>query len=231
MISKQRNGVLNKMLATNMKNIKHKTNFNRKEYREDYLKSPEWKALRNTILFSKPDCQCCEKVAAHDVHHLVYRNWVDVKISDLMPVCRSCHDYIHLAIKDGFISQKPEDIDRIRDTTKNILANEHFKEFLKWVKGKHHLSKEELLVVNQDRFTNFAIRRISGVVKKIVRYDNIEEMKFTGRQILAIRKILATVKWREKQKTLKRGPSFKVRHLPKDSLAEFRQIKKDQKKR
>jgi hypothetical protein len=214
-----------------MKIIHHKTNFNRTEYREDYLKSSEWKGLRNTILFSKPDCQCCEKTTACDVHHLVYRNWVDVKISDLMPVCRSCHDYIHLAIKDGFISQKPEQIDRIREATKNILNNERFKDFLIWVKDKHYLSKEELLVIEYDRFTTFAIRRISGLMKKNVRYDNIGEMKFTGRQILEIRKILKTVEWRAKQKALKRGPSFKARHLPQDARSELHQIRKSRKKR
>jgi hypothetical protein len=211
------------------KNI-HKTNFTRKEYREDYLKSPEWAKLRNTILFSKPDCQCCESVQAQDVHHLVYRNWVDVTIADLMPVCRKCHDYIHIAIKDGFIKQIPEQLEHIRVATKTIWANEELKDFLKWAREKHRLSKEELKIIDEDRFTHFAIKRISGLLKKSVQYHNIKEMKFTGRQILQIRKILATTKWRARQKNLKKGTPFKRKHSPEDARAEFRGERKARRK-
>ncbi len=213
-----------------MKKIIHKTNFTRKEYREDYLKSPEWASLRNTILFPKPDCQCCKKVPAQDVHHLVYRNWVDVTIVDLMPVCRKCHDYIHVAIKDGFIKQIPEQLEQIRLDTQTIWDNEALKTFLKWTKEKHFLSKEEIQIIDEDRFTHFAIKRISGLVKKSVQYHNIEEMKFTGRQILQIRKILVTTKWRAKQKTLKKGTPFKRKHSPEDAMAEFRGKRKASKK-
>lgn len=212
-----------------MKKITHKTSFTRKDYREDYLKSPEWENLRSIILFSKPNCQCCNNVLAKDVHHLVYRNWVDVKVSDLMPVCRNCHKYIHQAIKDGFIKQNPEKLEEIRIETQTILENEKFKTFLKWAKTKHFLSKEELQIIDEDRFTNFSIKRISGLMKKTLHYHSLAEMKFTGRQILQIRKILKTAVWRAKQKTLKKGPLFKKKHSPKDSRSEYRQTQKDSK--
>lgn len=183
-----------------------KVKYTRNEYRKEYLNSDEWKNLRDQVIASKPNCQCCHKFLAHDVHHLVYRNLVDVKVSDILPVCRSCHNLIHRAINDGFISQREDQVDAIREQTINILNNQEYKNFCLWAKQKHFLQEEELKLLHDDRVTSWAIRRISGLVKRKLDYDTVKEVKFTGRQIIKIRKILETSLWRRNHsKKLRKG--------------------------
>lgn len=169
---------------------------NKKEYR-DYLDSLHWKNLRATILGGKPSCQVCQEKEAKDVHHMVYRNIVDIKVTDLLPVCRDCHKIIHQAIRDNYISQRPEKIDKIREKTLGILSDEKYAKYHKWLGDKHFLDKGLIDdIVGTQHKTTFLIRRISGILKKHVWFDNLHEFKFTGRQIEKIRRILDLVKKR-----------------------------------
>lgn len=177
--------------------MKHKVKYTRKEYREEYLKSDEWKNLRQTILGSNPDCQCCGK-SASDVHHLVYRNIVDIKISDLIPVCRKCHDFIHLAINDNWISQNPKDLMEIKEKTLKINFDEDYTKHRDWLNSKHFLSEEEKDTIKN--LQGFIMQKISSLVKRNVWYDKLDSMKFTGRQILEIRKIIQMGLYRRKEK-------------------------------
>lgn len=43
-------------------------------------------------------CQRCGRSTARHVHHLTYNNLGHEPLSDLMPVCGSCHQAIHLAV-------------------------------------------------------------------------------------------------------------------------------------
>jgi hypothetical protein len=185
----------------------HKVKYNRQEYREEYLKSDEWKSLRNIVMNSKPLCQCCSKTAS-DVHHLVYRNLVDIKITDLLPVCRSCHDEIHKAIDCQYISQDPKDINSIRNKTLGILIDEKYKKYREWYNKKHHLSNEEIKIISE--LQSFVIKKISALVKKNIWYNNLPEIKFTGSQILKIRKIIKMALYRISNKidVAKKGTGF-----------------------
>lgn len=70
---------------------------------DDYLNSDHWKKLRLRILDRDGrKCVICPKDAEH-VHHINYRNWVDVLDTDLISVCGECHTKIHIAIDNGFI--------------------------------------------------------------------------------------------------------------------------------
>jgi hypothetical protein len=173
--------------------MENKVKYTRTEYRSEYLQSEDWKRLRNQILATAPDCQCCGK-SANDVHHMVYRNLVDVKVTDLLPVCRTCHDYIHDAIRDGWISQEPKDIEQIRKTTLNILNDTDYEVYAKWLSEKHILSEEEQKKITKAQ--GYVLQKISGLVKRNVWYDKLSHMKFTGRQIVQIRKIINISEWR-----------------------------------
>ena len=175
----------------------HKVKYTRKEYREEYLQSEEWKTLRKTIMDAGPNCQCCDQKAT-DVHHLVYRNIVDIKITDLLPVCRKCHDLIHQAIRDGWISQEIKDLENIKQKTLNIKNDEHYKEYAKWLSSKHVLDKEDRDAILY--LQGFVIQKISALVRKNVWHDKLEEMRFTGRQILSIKKIIQVAKFRREHK-------------------------------
>jgi hypothetical protein len=175
-----------------------KVKYNRHEYREEYLKSNEWKTLRELVLKIDCNCQCCRSRKANDVHHLVYRNIVDITIGDLIPVCRSCHEYIHQAIDDGWISQDSKRFNEIKNLTLNILDDEDYKLHRTWLTSKHHLSLKEIKDIKT--LHGFIIRKISGMVKRKLWYDDLNDYKFTGRQILNIRNIIILAKQRKNRK-------------------------------
>lgn len=70
-------------------------------YRFSYLKSDHWDLLRLRKLASvDTKCKLClERSLSNDVHHLNYRNLFDVKLNDLVVLCRSCHNSVHEIIK------------------------------------------------------------------------------------------------------------------------------------
>jgi hypothetical protein len=192
----------------------HKVKYTQKEYREEYLRSEEWKNLRNTILSSKPNCQCCENKAT-DVHHMVYRNIVDIKVSDLLPVCRTCHDFIHTAIKDNWIpTSLKHSVEEIRKITVGIRKDEDYARHREWLNSKHFLSKEEIEEIKS--LQRFVIQKISSIKRKNVWYDQLEGMKFTGRQIIKIRNICKFARSRRdhrKPPKYKRFNKFEKRYI------------------
>lgn len=66
-------------------------------YRNTYLKSDDWKNLRDAKLaLSDGRCTLCRKLCESlDVHHLQYKRIYDVKVWDLRVVCRDCHEKTH----------------------------------------------------------------------------------------------------------------------------------------
>lgn len=66
-------------------------------YRHVYLKSEHWANLRLEKLASvDAKCERCgERDLSNDVHHVNYRNLYDVELSDLLCLCRKCHDLTH----------------------------------------------------------------------------------------------------------------------------------------
>lgn len=70
-------------------------------YRNTYLKSDDWKTLRNAKLAKRRGkCQLCGHVSfSNDVHHVVYRRIWDVRLNDLRVLCRECHDWVHAILE------------------------------------------------------------------------------------------------------------------------------------
>lgn len=68
-----------------------------KLFKADYLKSAKWDTLRKAIL--KRDsytCQGCHSTSVSlEVHHISYIRLGSELPSDLISVCRSCHQAIH----------------------------------------------------------------------------------------------------------------------------------------
>lgn len=67
----------------------------KENYWNVYLRSDHWKHLRWNKLILTPKCEKCESDIHLDVHHLVYKNLYDVDVSDLMTLCRKCHNGLH----------------------------------------------------------------------------------------------------------------------------------------
>ena len=62
-----------------------------------YLLTPEWQALRKAVL--KRDIYTCQSCGTYDVplevHHLHYRTFKAENLSDLVSLCRDCHQAVH----------------------------------------------------------------------------------------------------------------------------------------
>jgi 5-methylcytosine-specific restriction endonuclease McrA len=67
----------------------------RRYYREEYLKSEHWAELKAAKLVVNSSCERCVSPQNLDVHHLRYRSLYDVLLTDLMTLCRRCHDQEH----------------------------------------------------------------------------------------------------------------------------------------
>lgn len=68
-----------------------------------YLESDHWKALRlRKIKESGRICRACRRTKNIVVHHMLYRpNLEDAKLSDLLVLCRDCHDSFHRYLRTG----------------------------------------------------------------------------------------------------------------------------------
>lgn len=64
----------------------------------EYLKSATWQDIRKQILErDNYTCKCGN--TAQDVHHKHYKRWGNEKLSDLISLCRTCHESLHQAKK------------------------------------------------------------------------------------------------------------------------------------
>ena len=89
------------------------------EYRE-YLLTPEWYARRGYVMMrDEGECGMCG-APARDVHHLTYARIFREFPSDLMALCRACHDEIH---KDDDPSER-SGVFVSRERAKDSLPNE-----------------------------------------------------------------------------------------------------------
>lgn len=69
---------------------------NREEYREVYLKSDHWRAVRKRALERACGrCQVCNAASKLDVHHRTYERLGKEEDGDLTVLCRDCHDLFH----------------------------------------------------------------------------------------------------------------------------------------
>ncbi|GAB2999623.1 hypothetical protein GCM10010960_01830 [Arenimonas maotaiensis] len=63
---------------------------------EAYLESETWRKRRMVILErATKKCECCEHYPATEIHHKTYARIGQELDSDLMAVCKLCHDQIH----------------------------------------------------------------------------------------------------------------------------------------
>lgn len=74
----------------------------RQAYNE-YMQSDAWEKLRKRVF--KRDghkCKLCGGAEVLQCHHLTYKRFGKEKLSDLMTLCKDCHELIHGNQKPGF---------------------------------------------------------------------------------------------------------------------------------
>ena len=68
---------------------------------EDYWKSKEWKSLRNRVKKRSGNiCEYCKTYSMYAVHHKTYERLYNEELSDLVGLCRDCHEKMH-EVEDG----------------------------------------------------------------------------------------------------------------------------------
>jgi 5-methylcytosine-specific restriction endonuclease McrA len=72
------------------------------EYRS-YIASPEWRAKREEMKRRSKrgySCAPCGATDRLDLHHRTYKRLGNERLSDLMWLCRPCHDAVHAIVRD-----------------------------------------------------------------------------------------------------------------------------------
>jgi len=64
------------------------------EYK-DYLKSPKWKAIRESIISLSKSCERCGSTERLQVHHKTYDRIFNEDYDDLELLCATCHSKEH----------------------------------------------------------------------------------------------------------------------------------------
>jgi len=61
---------------------------------KQYLKTSEWKKLRQQVLDRDKCCQTCVLIQNLEVHHKHYKTLGNEKLDDLITLCKECHEVI-----------------------------------------------------------------------------------------------------------------------------------------
>lgn len=99
---------------------------------EKYIKSKHWAALKGEkAKLARKRCAICYLHCGHiDCHHLRYGNLYDVKVTDLVWLCRECHSIAHKLQEDGRL-KKYETLsseDRYKETRRMVMHVRHLTE-------------------------------------------------------------------------------------------------------
>lgn len=138
-------------------------------YRFEYLKSEHWSNLRIAKLAEVDAvCRFCGKRdLANDVHHINYRHLYDVTLTDLVVLCRICHEVTHEALAQ-FDGQQEMATDKWSFTKKAVFAlvngleTLESREFCKWRKDEKRREEER----KQEQMRLAQLRRLEKARKK-----------------------------------------------------------------
>lgn len=99
---------------------------------QEYLRSDDWLTKRYLKRMKRNNCAICNSRHRLEVHHLNYRNLVDVEMSDLRVLCHRCHFLGHDLHRAG------------KFKFKNDNHNSRFAIFKHAVKKELNVTKENL---------------------------------------------------------------------------------------
>jgi hypothetical protein len=142
------------------------------QYRDypEYLESAHWAFTRKKILERDTyKCVVCSK-PAEQVHHINYRDWVDVIDDDLMSVCEECHCKIHIAIDRGYIPTKNKSSKR--KTLDGLEALKYSKPLsAKQKKERPRFILDKDFCLSIDKLSMLGQQLISGILKRKLPYS------------------------------------------------------------
>jgi hypothetical protein len=150
----------------------------------------DWQKLQELILGAKLSCQVCNTREAIALHPLIHKSNFRFLASEVLPVCESCSKVLKQAIAEQYLDTDPNKLQEIKNKSLTILQDRVYSAYHEWYHAKHYLTEDEIKLIKS--LQKFVMKRIAFMKKTNVWYDNIHELKFTGREILAIRGIVIT---------------------------------------
>lgn len=158
---------------------------------KDYLDSEDWKTKRTqTLIRDRFKCFICKRPADH-VHHINYRNWMDVRPGDLISVCISCHKKIHESIDKGFIhlnndgsiSKTIKGLKKLTKPNRRSKNKKHARQCKKhprqrWLDKQTNLSNEEKIIIQKSITENRDLTDDESCMLKEARLKRTDEHKF-----------------------------------------------------
>lgn len=119
----------------------------------DYIGSPHWVKVKAAYRGSELPQDCaicgCEEV---DLHHLTYERVGAEELSDLSPLCRTCHDLIHVleARGDvgldfkGLVNEERAAQQRIEVGKREYLKKKTREDYIAWCQDIRDIIQEKL---------------------------------------------------------------------------------------
>jgi len=167
----------------------NKVKYTRTEYRNEYLKSDEWIQKRNNYISTNQMCEKCGKQAT-EVHHIEYRNLMDITNECLMSVCRECHIFIHECIETKLIAKSKDKIGLV-EKRKQILTTtkDDLQKRKQWLGNKKLLSDDILEWIYES--PRQLQQRIFGILKYTPNHiKDLDDKLMNGKEIEKIDTLL-----------------------------------------
>jgi hypothetical protein len=122
-------------------------------YRE-YRNSKYWKMKRKQIhILANNICELCNSIASNQVHHLTYKRLGEERNSDLMAVCRGCHEKITFN-KEEYCAKNLKKIITNQRTIADTIPIKKEKSSFQIYKDTRRKEKQRYLIeINRDRFS------------------------------------------------------------------------------
>ena len=88
----------------------HPTRSHRSREYLRYIASPAWAELRARYFrYRLIVCAGCKGTGRLDLHHRTYARFGAERISDMVALCRDCHDRVHRLVRSGLLLQLATD--------------------------------------------------------------------------------------------------------------------------
>ncbi len=151
---------------------------------QDYLKSDDWKKKRRSKHKAGKKCALCMSGTELHIHHLQYRNLVDVEKNDLRVLCSSCHKKVHDLIDSGKLVFKSDNSTKRFKQVYKVFKKYHPEclESLKLGIEKKRLIREKYQKIEIFEAKNPEIVQV--VTKKIIDMGKSFQGGWNGKQML-----------------------------------------------
>lgn len=142
----------------------------------EYINSPEWENLRERkFLQVGRQCEACQwNRPPLECHHLEYRNLIDCNPSDLLVLCKRCHNRLH----DWLSIRRRQPSDYNRDQTINIIlygcANRQDAKPKETRKERRQRRKREMRALRTSKKFRRENKQIDMIKQRIIQRAELE---------------------------------------------------------